>query len=319
MRKAMIVVGCLVVLCAALPATGQEGDKAEAQKHFQAGLTLFKAEKYDAAALELEASVKLFPTKGGLFNLANVYKVLSRYDEALAAIARIEREYAGTLDADMQGAVAKMKAEIEGMVAKLDLRVEPAGATVLVDGREVGKSPIAKPLSTDPGTHVVRAEMPGHKAAELKVQVLSGQVERVALTLVAETEGEAAAGAEPADGGRKKIGPAPFIVAGVVAVGAGVAAIVLDAKVGDKADKAKADGDEGLMQDAKKLKAAGLAMFGVAVAGAVTAAVLAFFTDFGGKERAEEASAATARGVELDGVWPVAFDGGAGAAVGGRF
>jgi hypothetical protein len=343
MRHSLWICVFTAALFASQASLGAQGNKAEAEKHFKSGLALFKAEKYDAAALELEASVKLFATKGGLFNLANIYKVLSRYDDALAAISRLDKEFGGKLDAEMKGAVAKMKAEIEGLIARLDLQVSPVGATVFVDGREMGRSPFSKPLSVDPGSHVVRAELARYQAMEAKVQVLSGQVERVTLKLEAVTlenptvaakpeeptvEGEAeaepqeggttAVQAGPEDSGRKKIGKAPFIIAGAVAVAAGAATIGLGVATGRKSDSAKDDGSQSEMDSAKKMQTAGRAMFGIALGAGVAAIVLAFFTDFSG-EKEIAADAQASRGLEVDGPWPVAFEGGAGAAFGGRF
>ena len=62
-------------------------DKAEARRHFENGLALSdeQTKDYQGALVEFEASVKLFPTKAGLFNLAQCYRRLSRYGEAIAA------------------------------------------------------------------------------------------------------------------------------------------------------------------------------------------------------------------------------------------
>jgi len=62
MRHLLWIGSLVTALCLSHVALGAEGDKAAAEKHFKAGLALFKAEKYEAAALELEVSVKLFPT-----------------------------------------------------------------------------------------------------------------------------------------------------------------------------------------------------------------------------------------------------------------
>ena len=64
------------IFFAARPTMAQ--DKAEAEKHFKAGLTLQKADDFDAAAAAFEKSISLYATKGGLYNLANCYRALHR-------------------------------------------------------------------------------------------------------------------------------------------------------------------------------------------------------------------------------------------------
>jgi len=170
-------------LFASFEAFAEDDAKAEAKGHFEAGLALFKAEKYDAAALELEASVRLYPTKSGLFNLANIYKIQSRYDEAVATIDRLVKEHGGGLDAEMERAVGAMRDEIEKLAARLEISVNPLGAIVAIDGREVGRSPLSAPLRVDPGEHSVRGTLEGFEPAEAKIRVISRETARVALTL----------------------------------------------------------------------------------------------------------------------------------------
>lgn len=50
---------------------------------------------------------------------------------------------------------------------------QPAGATLTIDGREVGKAPFSGTLS--PGPHLVRASLPGHADGEQSFDVLAGK------------------------------------------------------------------------------------------------------------------------------------------------
>lgn len=279
---------------------GQADAMAEAKKHFESGLALFKAEKYDAAALELEESVRLFSTKGGVFNLASVYKVQSRYDEALEALDRLEMEHGARMDEEMRSAAAKMRLEIEKLVARIDVRVEPEDAVVLVDGLEIPKARLVRPLAVDPGSHVVRAELPGRKPVEVRVRLLSGQTERVQLLLdgrddtgptapqrVSGAGEEIARPAPPNEDAlaRKKLGIAPFAAVAAVAVAAGAATIALGVKAGDKEDEGLEAGDQDIVDEAKPLQTAGRVTLGLTLGAGIAAAVLAFFTEFrSGKE-----------------------------------
>lgn len=291
---------------AATPALAQADARAESKAHFDAGLSLFKAEKYEAAALELEASVRLYATKGALFNLASVYKVLSRYDDALAAIERMETELADRLDPEMRAAAAKMKKEIEGLAARLDIVVTPGGASVTVDGRKAGRTPLGKPLLVDPGVHVVRAELAGYAASEREVQVISRQTAKVELALE-RADAPAAAGPAPAAAGeaprgepatpegdvreapagtgpatepaRRPLPPGWFWAGLGATVAFGGAALGMELAVRANKDDLTSDAE---LEKYERVQKAGIAFVALTGAAAVTTAVLAAFTDFGG-------------------------------------
>jgi hypothetical protein len=159
--------------------------KADARRHFDAGVSLLKAEDYEGAALSFEASLKLYPTKTALFNLANCHKALKRYDEALVALFRLRRDFAGRLDAEMLAETAAIEKEIRNLVGTLAIEVDRPGAAVLVDGREAGTSPLAKPVLLSPGNHEVTARLSGAVFVVEKVLLLSGDEKRVRLKAVA--------------------------------------------------------------------------------------------------------------------------------------
>jgi hypothetical protein len=83
-------------------------------------------------------------------------------------------------------------AELEQRVGRVALAIEPAGARVLVDGRELGTTPLTEPLRVGPGTHVIEVRLDGF--AELRREVTVAQGERVeivaALTATGSTEVE---------------------------------------------------------------------------------------------------------------------------------
>jgi hypothetical protein len=327
----------LLVLFAAASSKADE-DKQEAKRHFEAGLALAEAEDFVAAAVEFESSVALFPTKMGLFNLANCYKALHRYAEALDVIVRLRSTYQGKLSAEMVREVAEFERSVTALVGRLEVKVEPAGASVMVDGKNVGVSPLPEPLLLAPGDHEVKVEFEGYRPETRKVRVTSRGREEVMVDLaplpppaagieMEPPEGDAVDTLPPWDEGGK-LGPAPLITAGALAVGFGVATVVLGVKAGDKEQEAVDAHDDALMDDAGKLQTAGRVMLGLTGAALVTTAVLLFFTDFGGGEdeaftpalsRGERGKGNAASDLRVDGVWPVAFDSGAGVAVGGRF
>jgi hypothetical protein len=58
----------------------------------------------------------------------------------------------------------------------------PSGATVFIDGKRIGTTPIALP-SVRAGSHAVRFEMSGHRPWTASIRVVAGEKNRVAASL----------------------------------------------------------------------------------------------------------------------------------------
>ena len=182
--------------------------KEEAKQHFDAGNALVENEDYSAAAAELELSVQLFPTKMGLFNLANCYKALNRYGDALEALARLEREFAGKLGT-LSRDVSSLKNTIEGMVGRLAVKVDKDGAAIRVDGAEIGVSPLGKTLVLAPGDHMIEAKLSGYVDASQTVRIVSRETREMSFVLAEEPVAPPAPVAEPAAPAPPVPGPSP--------------------------------------------------------------------------------------------------------------
>jgi hypothetical protein len=215
-RAVFVAITCLIFVSSSALAE----QKAEAKKHFQNGLALLKAENFEAAAVEFETAVKLYPTKGGMFNLANCYKTLERYEEALGTLDLLRGEFGDKLDAEYKATIDSLEAEINGLVARLTIQASETGATLLFNGEQVGLSPMVKPLLVGPGVHDVEARLDGFDPARGKVKLASGDEETVTLQLVKSKE-PVVVQTGPDDGKRLSplfwIGLGGTVAAGVVA------------------------------------------------------------------------------------------------------
>jgi len=177
--------GAFVATAAFLAAVSASAASAkdEAKLHFDAGLALVDNEDYAAAAVEFETSVRLFPTKMGLYNLANCCKALRRYGDAIDAIERLEREFKGKLG-DLQREVKALKETVEGIVGWLDVRVDREGAAILVDGVDAAVSPLAKPLVLGPGDHAIEVRLAGYETTSQTVRIVARDQLEVSFILV---------------------------------------------------------------------------------------------------------------------------------------
>ncbi|MCK9463084.1 MAG: PEGA domain-containing protein [Proteobacteria bacterium] len=196
-RWTSVAIGLALSIVAATASAGSA--KAEAEQHFKAGNALVENEDYAAAIAEFELSVRLYPTKMGLFNLANAYKAQNRYGDALEALSRLERDFAGKLGG-LAVEVQTLKSTIEGMVGRLDVKVDRDGATIVVDGAQVGTSPLAGPLVVAPGDRAVEARLAGFVTASQTVRIAARGRTEVAFALEEEAAPPPAIAPVPAEG-----------------------------------------------------------------------------------------------------------------------
>ncbi len=194
---------------------------------------------------------------------------------------------------------------------KIVVQSKAEGSVVLIDGVKVGAAPWKGDLEA--GMHVVSLKGPGEATAVEEVEIVEGETQKVVLDPVVGLDAGSFAGETvlPVKGEQKakkkakKIGPGPFAGAAGTAVAGGVVAVVLgvlgkknhDAYVDfqeDVASGAFTGTDDEAIAKQKDISDRGHGLNGgfvasltVAVAGAVAAAILAPFTDFGGKKKVE--------------------------------
>ena len=165
---------CVAVLVACASWSVLAGDKEEAKQLFDAGLKLMHLDDFAGASANFERSVALYPTQNSLFNLANCYKALQRYGDALAVIERLQRDFSGKLKPEIKEAVERQQQDIQSLVARLTLRTVPADATIKIDGKDVGQGPTRGPLLLGPGEHEIEAARPGRRSERRTVKLVSG-------------------------------------------------------------------------------------------------------------------------------------------------
>jgi tetratricopeptide (TPR) repeat protein len=154
-----------VLLCAQLTpslAWAQQDPKAAAHEHYDKGIAAFDDERFQDAADEFEAAYRISPAFAVLYNLGRVYVALGRPVEAMRAFETYLAQGAATVD---RSRVQEVRAEIEKQRARIGsiaLRTVPPGAEVRVDGKLVGKTPLADPVRVAAGKHTAEAFLSGY-------------------------------------------------------------------------------------------------------------------------------------------------------------
>jgi PEGA domain. len=174
----------ILVTCVSWSAVA--GEKEQAKQLFDAGLKLMRMDDFAGATANFERSVALYPTQNSLFNLANCYKAVQRYTDALNVLARLRRQFADKLKPEIKEAADRQEQEIQSLVARLTIRTMPADAKVKIDGREVGTGPTLGPVMLGPGDHQVETSRPGYQDVRRSLQLVSGAEVVETFNLVAE-------------------------------------------------------------------------------------------------------------------------------------
>src|SRR6187455_2997685 len=138
------------------PASAWADSREDAEKQFRAGVSLQKVEDFEAAIAAFESSLRLYPTKGAWFNLANCLRATHRYPEALTALERLQQDFGSELVDPMRSTAEMQIAELRNLTATLAIEVDQPGADVAIDGRSIGTSPLTNPIRLGLGDHELR-------------------------------------------------------------------------------------------------------------------------------------------------------------------
>lgn len=199
MARGRACVFALVALAAASTARAQPREQAEARERFFAGAELYQEGRYEAALAEFEESRRLRPAPVVTFNIAQTLRELERYHEAVLAFRRYLQE-ATDLSERQRREVELTIEGLERRIATVTLRVEPAGAEIVVDGRRYGTAPLAGPIMLGAGRRILEIRADGHLPLREELHVVGRRDRELTVRLaVRETAGTVRVTAEPAD------------------------------------------------------------------------------------------------------------------------
>lgn len=146
-----------------------------ARRHFKNGIKLYQDANYRGALAEFEAAYAEKPGPGSLQNVALTLKALFRYAEAADALRLLLERHGEELSASEREAVQAAIIELGDLVGTLELEVQPANATLTVNGKEVSIVESARGLLLSVGEHTVIVEAPGHERLVQVVRMASQQ------------------------------------------------------------------------------------------------------------------------------------------------
>ncbi|MFO0676391.1 MAG: PEGA domain-containing protein [Polyangiaceae bacterium] len=161
------------------PEANLEQKKADAKQRFEKAMGLFEQEIWDGALAEFLQSRASYATRGNTQNAAVCLKKLKRFDEAIDMYDSVVKEFASKLSADERTQIERELTELRGLVGLLDVRSSEAGASVTVDGRERGSTPLSAGIRLNVGSHAIRVYKEGFVPFEKRLDVAGGKTLRV--------------------------------------------------------------------------------------------------------------------------------------------
>lgn len=155
-----------------------------ARQEFEAGLAHFRAHRFREAIHSFQVAAQLVPSADLWFNIARAHEELAEWDRAIDYYRRYLRDRVDPPDrAQVERHIAELEERAEAARAarvnapttgSLVVNTDVSGATVELDGREVGTTPLRDTLTLEPGRHSLRVIREGYVPVRADVQVEAG-------------------------------------------------------------------------------------------------------------------------------------------------
>lgn len=177
----LVLVGALALLASfglsgVARAQVSDATRNEARERFDRGLRLFNQQDNEGALAEFHRAYELSPHPLVLYNIGLVLAAAGKPVLAVDTFDQLLQSPAG-LSAEQ---VARARAERTTQITRIGdiaVQVNVDGATVELDGLEVGHAPMKEPIRAATGTHVVGVTAPGHAPLRKPVSV-AGQTQQ---------------------------------------------------------------------------------------------------------------------------------------------
>lgn len=145
---------------------------AEARSHFEAGVSLSRAQRWADALAAFERARALDDQPGTALNIAVLQRLLGRLVAARQTLRECLAMPQLATEPDLGRDAALLLALVSDSIARVSLSVDPPDAAVIVDG-----VPAVDPrdIELDPGEHRLVARAPDHQDGRLDVSVAAGE------------------------------------------------------------------------------------------------------------------------------------------------
>jgi tetratricopeptide (TPR) repeat protein len=180
-RRRLAGLGCILLLWAGAVGAA-DGEVAEAHVHFNRGLALVDAARFEEAVVEFQRAQAIRPHSSVLYNIAMAYASARRHALAIETFRAYLASSGEEQDSHRARSARARIEKLESSIAVLTLAVDPPDATVRIDGRLVHERDA---ILVDPGWHALSLQAEGFRAIEQSIQLVAGERTRLRLELEA--------------------------------------------------------------------------------------------------------------------------------------
>ena len=172
MRISIVTMLCAALLIVTAPAAEAQTDKQKAGKLFRVGNKLYARGNAKGALEKFLRARKLFPSYKLDLNIATCLYDMGRHAEAARELERFLDKAEKAPPATVKAANLKLS-KLRRSLSSIKLTSNEDGATILVDGKEVGRTPLRRRIYLRPGLHQLKLMKEGfafhNKEVELKI------------------------------------------------------------------------------------------------------------------------------------------------------
>jgi hypothetical protein len=222
------LVGLFLLGTRGAPAFADETPADRAKAEFARGVELADQGDYQAALQAFAEAYTASPNFAVLYNIGQAQVALGRPQEAAATLQRYLREGQDGVPPERRQQVQDQIKLLQSFLVEIDLATDPAGATISIDNREVGRTPMPEPVRLTAGTHKITAKLdqvtPDQPPPAALVNPKAAECPDDKASIAAQAE------PPPASPPRRSAARAavPYLLAGVgVALGAGALGVYL--------------------------------------------------------------------------------------------
>ena len=148
----------------------------KAKKHFHQGVALYNEGNEKAALIEFKASYKANKNWRVRYYIGLSYHALHRFVDA-------EREFKAYLEGggekiaeEKRQHVGELLKELAGVIATVSITCNVDDASVLVNGKFHGKTPLAEPIRLNIGDYEVKVQKEGYIGSSIEIELPGGEV-----------------------------------------------------------------------------------------------------------------------------------------------
>jgi tetratricopeptide (TPR) repeat protein len=129
---------------------------------------------FEEALAEYQAAHEAYPDPQIFFPIAQAEQRLGRFVDALQHYQELLAE-SKALSPALRSQVQIHLDEVRKNLAAVVLEVEPSGADILIDDKEVGTSPMSQPVFVEPGQHTFAVTREGYARVEGNLDLAPGK------------------------------------------------------------------------------------------------------------------------------------------------